>query len=125
MSGISYGRAPEPGRAAGEAEPIWFKGSQLGKAYGWNQVGGLLRDATPARGEHTRPVPASAPAAPAAQQRGDVGGELAEPLERSLELTPPSVEERRAQALAGARERAADLGRPNRRNAKPDSGSRG
>ena len=57
VSGISYARAPEPGRDGGEAEPIWFKGSQLGKAYGWNQVGGQLRDATPERGEQTPPGP--------------------------------------------------------------------
>ena len=57
ISGISYARAPEPGRDSGEAEPIWFKGSQLGKAYGWNQVSGQLRDATSERGEQTPPGP--------------------------------------------------------------------
>ena len=120
VSGISYARAPEPGRDGGDAEPIWFKGSQLGKAYGWNQVGGQLRDATPERGEQTPPGPAAAPAAPAAQQRGDVGGELPEPLEQSLELTPPSVDERRAQALAAARERAADRARHQQRDREQD-----
>ena len=116
ISGISYARAPEPGRDGGEAEPIWFTGSQLGKAYGWNQIGGRLRDATPARGEQTPPGPTPA----AARQRGEVGGELAEPLDQSLELTPPSVAERRAQALAGARERAADRARHQQRDREQD-----
>ena len=121
VSGISYGRAPEPGRDGGEAESIWFKGSQLGKAYGWNQVGGRLRDATPARGEQTPPGPTpAAPAAPAAQQRGEFGGEPPEPLDQSLELTPPSVAERRAQALAAARERAADRARHQQRDREQD-----
>ena len=120
VSGISYARAPEPGRDSGEAEPIWFKGSQLGKAYGWNQVGGRLRDATPGRGEQTQPGPTQAPPPPGAQQRGEFGGELPEPLEQSLELTPPSVEERRAQALAAARERAAQRARQQQRDREQD-----
>jgi hypothetical protein len=116
VSGISYARAPEPGREGGEAEPIWFKGSQLGKAYGWNHISGQLRDAAPGRGEQTRSGPAAVPAPPAAQQRGDSGAELPEPLEQSLELKPsPSVEERRAQALAAARERAAERAREQQR----------
>jgi hypothetical protein len=92
----------------------------LGKAYGWNQISGQLRDTTPERGEQTQPGPAQAPAATAAQQRGDVGGQLPEPLERSLDLTPASVEERRVQALSAAIARAADRARHQQRDREQD-----
>ena len=120
VSGISYARAPEPGRDSSDADPIWFKGSQLGKAYGWNQISDHLRDTTPGRGEQTPPGPTAGPPPAPAQQRGDSGGELPEPLEQSLELTPPSVKERRAQALEAARERAAQRARQQQRDREQD-----
>lgn len=75
VSGISYSRTPEPGQDRGndrgEAEPIWFKGSQLGKAYGWNQVSDQLRDAGHEHREPTTDHHASA------QRQHDDAGQLA------------------------------------------------
>jgi len=135
VSGISYARAGEqhtaeqqsqPGRSAEHAdsgvEPIWFKGSQLGKAYGWNQVSGQLGGTGHQLGEQTDRGSAGGGAPPAAQQRGD-SGKLPEPLERSLELKPSrGLDERRAQALAAAHERAAERARAQERSRDQDRG---
>jgi len=122
VSGISYARAPELARDSSDADPIWFKGSQLGKAYGWNQIGDQLRDTTPERGQQPQPQPTAGPPPGSAAQRGDPGGELPEPpaLERSLELKTPNLDERRAQALAAARERAAQRARAHERQREQD-----
>lgn len=118
VSGISYSRTPEPGPDNSPGEPIWFKGSQLGKAYGWNQVGSQLREAE--SGGQTQPAPAPMP--PARRGRGQVGDSLPEPLEQSLELKSPAadVAGRRAQALAAARERAAERDRARSRDRDQD-----
>lgn len=60
ISGISYARTHDQGRQGGDHgvhrdgdEQIWFKGSQLGKAYSWNQVREQLDRARTQ--EHGRP----------------------------------------------------------------------
>lgn len=186
VSGISYSRTPEPGhdrsKDRGEAEPIWFKGSQLGKAYGWNQVSDQLRDTSHqpsepshqpsepdtdhqagaqhrqhddagqlarsrdgrddaddhgreadaaqhaddenGRGGADGAAPQAQPGAGPAPSPGGAGGTLPEPpaLELSLELKPPSVEQRRALALEAARERAAERARQQARDRDQDRG---
>lgn len=122
VSGISYSRAPEPGPDNGEAEPIWFKGSQLGKAYSWNQVGERLRDTghepsqQPGEPVAARAEPGGAPRLPGA------GAKLPPPptRERTLELKPPSLEQRRAHALAAALERAAQRAQAQDRDRDQD-----
>ncbi|AYE99684.1 hypothetical protein C0J29_32500 (plasmid) [Mycobacterium paragordonae] len=167
VSGISYSRTPEPGQDRGNdrgaAEPIWFKGSQLGKAYGWNQVSDQLRDAGHEHGEpaadhasaqrgqrdeaeqragsrdgrddhggdadaaHRGADEGATPPQPgtgAGGSHGGSGGTLPEPpvLELSLEPKPPSLEQRRAQALAAAHERAAERARAQARDRDQDRG---
>lgn len=169
VSGISYSRPPEPGQDRGNdrgaAEPIWFKGSQLGKAYGWNQVSDQLRDGGHEHGEpatdqarahrgqrdeaeqrarssgrddaddhggHADAAHAGADEGATQPQsgtgaggsHGGSGGTLPEPpvLELSLELKAPSLEQRRAQALAAAHERAAERARVQARDRDQDRG---
>jgi len=94
VSGISYARAPEPGgdrsNDRGEAEPIWFKGSQLGKAYGWNQVSDQLRDTShqPSEPSHQPGEPSHQPGEPDTDHQGgarhrqhDDAGQLARACE--------------------------------------------
>ena len=129
VSGISYSRAPEPGRDSGEAEPIWFKGSQLGKAYSWNQVSDRLRDtgrepATPAPDGNAGVGGAAQPGRGGASHgegRGGPteGGPEHPPLERTLE-SERSIQQRRAQALEAARERAAERARARERDRDQD-----
>lgn len=138
VSGISYARTPEPERGQEPQPQIWFKGSQLGKAYGWNQVSNQLRDAVHQQPDQQRqadeqrdsgrqrdggeqPRPGAERTRP---ERGDSGGELPEPpgLERSLELKSPTLDERRAQALDAARQRAAERARAQERDRDQDRG---
>ena len=132
VSGISYARTP-PERpdqpAQHSAEPIWFKGSQLGKAYSWNQVSDRLRDtaqepAAPAAGSTARVGGAAQPgrgeASPGGGRGGPAeGGPEHPPLERTLE-SERSIQQRRAQALEAARERAAERARTQARDRDQD-----
>jgi hypothetical protein len=129
VSGISYARTPEPEPGRDSSGPvIWFKGSQLGKAYRWNQVSDQRREAaaergdtTPERGAQAQPQPAAGSAPSIARHRGVSEEQLPEPLEQSLEIKPPlSLDQRRAQALAAARERAAHRARQQERHREQD-----
>lgn len=97
VSGISYARTPEPQRGQEPQPQIWFKGSQLGKAYGWNQVSNQLRDAVhqPDQQQQTGEQPRSG-AERTRPGRDDAGGDIAS---------------RRAAALDAARQRAAERAR--------------
>ncbi|GAB7072130.1 hypothetical protein H7J06_31475 [Mycobacterium hodleri] len=126
VSGISYARAhgrdndshrdrdQESGGLLEES--IWFKGSALGKAYGWNQVSEHLRaDDTP-----QPPTPAVPPTSSAFR---DEKHELEpEPLmlELSLELPSATVAQRRAMAYRDAWDRAAERARTQELHRRQD-----
>ncbi|ASW93254.1 relaxase/mobilization nuclease domain-containing protein [Mycobacterium marseillense] len=123
ISGISYARTPDrhQSRDSGSpAEPLWFKGSTLGKAYSWNQVSDQLRGTAPQHG--APPAPPAVGTSSAAAQRVGGGERTEEPplLERSLELKSLSVEQRRVRALEMARERAAERARTQERHRRQD-----
>jgi hypothetical protein len=133
ISGISYARTPEsatsqtgPGRddsAQNDQPQIWFKGSQLGKAYGWNQVSNQLRDTAHQLGEQADHGTDTSLQSTTSQPRGGRGGEPGEPpgLQRSLEREPAQgLAERRAQALQAARERAAERARQHEQQRDQD-----
>lgn len=108
VSGISYARTshPESEPDGLSSEPMWFKGSTLGKAYGWNQIGDHLR-------EGNAPQPAAA-VSPTSFTPRDGKHELEpEPLmlEQSLELPSATVAQRRAMAYKDALDRAAERAR--------------
>lgn len=104
VSGISYARAElepsntqglEPSNTQGDnaGEQRWFKGSTLGKAYGWNQVKDAFRD------------PASH--APSKGTSSATSGHAREEVPHApLEIEPLTLDRRRAAALDAAMERA-------------------
>lgn len=118
VSGVSYARTsrPDPELGGASSEQIWFKGSALGKAYGWNQVGDQLQ------GDHTPPTPPASQSAPTA---GEEEREVEpEPLmlERALELKSPTVQQRRERALKEALERAAQRAHMHELQRRQDRG---
>ena len=111
VSGISYAR---DSRADRDRKPddlldgmIWFKGSTLGKAFGWNQVGEQLHK------------PAAHTVAPPNQMVSRSAAEAGERewqpeplmLDRSLQLSSSTLQQRRARAYRDALDRAAERGR--------------
>jgi hypothetical protein len=121
VSGISYARTPEPERGQEPQPQIWFKGSQLGKAYGWNQVSNQLRDAVHQPDQQRQ----AGEQRDSGRQRDD-GGEQLRPGE---ERTRPErddaggdIASRRAAALDAARQRAAERARAQQRDQDRDQG---
>lgn len=109
VSGISYARASHPGPELGgvsSSEQMWFKGSALGKAYGWNQIGDQLQG-------KDAPQPTAAEAPTPSAPRPDTHEPEPEPLmlEQSLELPSATVAQRRALAYRDALDRAAERAR--------------
>lgn len=128
VSGISYARTPhldripdpndrDGGQEAGGLleELFWFKGSGLGKAYGWGRVGAQLSDPS----VHTPPATRSALSS--AQEGPDLDL-TPEPLmlERSLELPSTTVAQRRALAYKDALDRAAARARSQELHRRQD-----
>ncbi|MHA0290189.1 relaxase/mobilization nuclease domain-containing protein (plasmid) [Mycobacterium sp. C3-094] len=115
VSGISYARdsRADRDREADDllAELIWFKGSKLGKAFGWNQVGEQLR------GPAAAPISRSVPEAAEHEQ-------APEPLmlERSIDLPSSTLQQRRARALKDALDRAAERARTQELHRRQDRG---
>ena len=85
---------------------MWFKGSTLGKAYGWNPIGDYLR-------EGNAPQPAAAVSPTSFTPRDGKHDLEPEPLmlEQSLELPSATVAQRRAMAYKDALDRAAERAR--------------
>lgn len=112
ISGISYARAQPEGNentANGTVgEQRWFKGSALGKAYGWNQVNDAFRDAA---SQNRSNGATSTVASPNRRE---------EPPHLALELKTLSLSQRRAEALEAALSRAAK--RSQRRSNDRDHG---
>lgn len=108
VSGISYARAshPDPELSGVSPEQMWFKGSTLGKAYGWNQVGDHLRG-------DGGPQPTAAVTPVSSSPRDEKHEREPEPLmlEQSLELPSATVAQRRALAYKDALDRAAERAR--------------
>jgi hypothetical protein len=107
VSGISYARDPHPDRGSEDHESddllvMWFKGSALGKAYGWNRVREQLHDPT----VHTPPATRSSPSSTRETSEQELKPEPLM-LERSLELKTSMVQQRRALAYKDALDRAA------------------
>lgn len=116
VSGISYARDPQPDRDPDDDMLVmWFKGSALGKAYGWNRVSAQLHDSTVHTPPAVRPASSSAREAPEHELKP-------EPLmlERSLELKSSTVQQRRALAYKDALDRAAARARSQELHRRKD-----
>ena len=119
VSGISYARASHPDPELGgmsSSEQMWFKGSTLGKAYSWNQIGDQLQG-----NDAPQPTAAVSPT-PTAAPRPDKLEREPEPLmlEQSLELPSDTVAQRRALAYRDALDRAAERSRTQELNRRHD-----